>query len=138
MKRSHFASFFFGAAAMLAVSLVSQSVAETSSHVYELRVYHANPGKLDALVARFADHTGKIFDRHNIHSIGYWIPQDNPQNLLIYVVQHDSKEAATKNWAAFNNDEEWKKVKAESEVAGVLTDHVDSTYMNPTTFSRLK
>jgi hypothetical protein len=138
MKRSHFVSFFCGAAAMLAVSLVSQSVAQTPSHVYELRVYHANPGKLDALTARFGDHTEKIFQRHNIHTIGYRIPQDNPQNLFIYLVQHDSKEAATKNWAAFQNDEEWKKVRAESETNGALNDHVDSTYMNPTTFSRLK
>ncbi len=123
---------------MLAVSLVGQSFAQAPSHVYELRVYHANPGKLDALIARFADHTEAIFARHKIHAIGYWVPQDNSQNLLYYIVQHDSKEAATKNWAAFNNDEEWKKVRAESEVNGVLNDHIDSTYMNPTAFSRLK
>jgi hypothetical protein len=138
MKASHFVSFLGGAAAVLAIGLVSQSVAQTPNHVYELRVYHANPGKLDALNERFAGVTEKLFKTHKIHVIGYWTPQDASQNLLIYVAEHESKDAATKNWDAFNKDPEWVKAKAASETNGLLVDHIDSTYMNPTSYSRLK
>ena len=86
-------------------------------HVYELRLYHVKEGKMDALKARFGDHTDSIFKRHNMKSIGYWSPEDAPdsQNLLIYILEHPSRQEAEKNWAAFQADPEWQKVKAESE-----------------------
>jgi len=123
---------------MLLVAGVNRSEAQAPNHVYELRVYHANPGKLDALNQRFRDHTITIFNKHNMKSVGYWVPQDNKDNLLIYVLEHPSREAATKDWAAFNADPEWVKVKAASEANGKLVDHVDDTYMNPTDYSMLK
>ena len=139
MSKSHILSFLCGGLAVLGVTMVSQSNAQSSPHVYELRTYTATPGKLDALEARFRDHTEAIFKRHNIKAIGYWVPQENKDNLLIYIVDHKSKEDATKNWAAFQADEEWKKVRAASEVNGPLTSKApDSVYMNPTDFSRLK
>ena len=117
------------------------SLAESnhSQHVYELRMYHVNEGKMDALVARFRDHTDAIFKRHNMKSIGYWVPEDAPytQNLFIYVLEHPSREAAKKNWEAFQADPEWKKVKAESETEGPLAKHIDSYFMDPTSFSPL-
>ncbi|HWF11941.1 MAG TPA: NIPSNAP family protein [Bryobacteraceae bacterium] len=138
MTKSHALSFILGAAAALGLTMAVTSDAQSPHHVYELRMYHANPGKLDALVARFRDHTETIFKRHNIHAIGYWIPEDNKDNLLIYIVDHKSKEDATKNWAAFQADDEWKKVRTESETNGALQNKVDSVYMDPTDFSRLK
>src|SRR3954453_564832 len=83
-------------------------------HVYELRMYHVSPGKMDALIARFGDHTDAIFKRHNMKSVGYWQPEDAPnsENLFIYVLEHPSREEAKENWAAFQTDPEWKKVKA--------------------------
>jgi len=138
MKASHLLSFLCGALAVLGLGMIGQSNAQSPKHVYELRVYHANPGKLDALVTRFGTGTDKIFRTHNINSIGYWVPTDNPQNLFVYVVEHPSKAEATKNWAAFQADPAWIKLKAETEASGVLTDHVDSTYMAPTDFSHLK
>jgi hypothetical protein len=138
MKISHLISFLGGAVLMLLIAGVTRSEAQAPNHVYELRMYHANPGKLDALNTRFRDHTIAIFNKHNMKSIGYWTPQDNKDNLLIYVLEHPSREAATKAWAAFNADPEWVKVKAESEKDGKLVDHVDDTYMNPTDYSMLK
>src|SRR6185312_4950170 len=123
MKISHLISFIGGAVLMLLVAGVNRSEAQAPNHVYELRVYHANPGKLDALNQRFRDHTITIF---------------NKDNLLIYVLEHPSREAATKDWAAFNADPEWVKVKAASEANGKLVDHVDDTFMNPTDYSMLK
>jgi heme-degrading monooxygenase HmoA len=105
--------------------------------VYELRIYHVAPGKLDELLARFRDHTMKIFERHGMKSVAYWTPVDDPQkgNTLIYILQHSSRTAADANWNAFRDDPEWKSVKAKSEENGKLVEKVDSTYMRLTDFS---
>ena len=105
--------------------------------VYELRVYHAAPGKLADLEARFRDHTIKIFDRHGIKSVAYWTPLDEPEknNTLIYILQHPSREAAAANWKSFQDDPEWKSVKEKSEANGKLVDKIDSTFLALTDFS---
>jgi len=139
MNKSHIVSFLCGGLAVLGITMVSQSNAQSPNHVYELRTYTAPPGKLDALEARFRDHTEAIFKRHGLHAIGYWVPQDNKDNHFIYIVEHKSLDDAKKNWAAFQADDEWKKVRAESEAGGPLTTKPpESVYMNPTDFSRLK
>jgi len=111
-----------------------------AQHVFELRLYHVNEGKMEALKARFGEHTDAIFKRHNMKSIGYWVPEDAPysQNLFVYILEHPSREEAGKNWIAFQNDPEWKRVKADSETHGPLADHIDSYFMDPTSFSALK
>jgi hypothetical protein len=105
--------------------------------VYELRIYHANEGKLDALVARFRDHTIAIFSRHGLKLVGFWTPTDAPMkdNTLIYILKHPNREAATANWKSFHDDPEWIKVSTESEKNGKLVEKVDSTYMTLTDFS---
>jgi len=130
--------FIGGAFVTLRLSIVGGS--KNTQHVYELRMYHVNEGKIDALIARFGDHTDAIFRRHNMKSIGFWRPQDEPysQNLFVYILEHPSREEARKNWAAFQADPEWRKVKADSETNGVLANHIDSYFMDPTSFSALK
>jgi hypothetical protein len=119
--------------------VVSQSNAQSPAHVYELRTYTAPPGKLDALEARFRDHTEAIFKRHDLKTIGYWVPEENKDNLFIYIVEHKSKADADKNWAAFQADEEWKKVRAASEANGPLTTKApERIFMDPVDFSKLK
>jgi hypothetical protein len=115
--------------------------ASAQNRVYELRTYTCNPGKLEALKARFRDHTIEIFKRHGIESVGYWTPQDpeKSKTTLIYIVSHPSLEAATKNWAAFRADPEWIKVAADSQKDGtILAKPPESVYMDPTDFSKLK
>src|SRR4029077_10597000 len=51
-----------------------------STVVYELRIYHAVPGKIENLVARFRDHTMKLFANHGIKSVAYWTALDEPVN----------------------------------------------------------
>ena len=111
---------------------------QSSTEVFELRVYHAAEGKLPELLARFRDHTDKLFAKHGLKSVAYWTPVDEPQknNTLIYILQHPSREAATANWKAFQDDPDWKSVKAKSEENGPLTVKVDSTYMAYTDFSK--
>lgn len=106
--------------------------------VYELRVYHAAAGKLGELLARFRDHTVKIFERHGMESVAYWTPADEPQKseMLIYILEHPSREAATANWKAFQDDAEWKTVREKSEENGKLVEKVDSTFMELTDFSK--
>ena len=127
------------AAMMLSTAsgLEAQASGAKADVVYELRVYHANEGKLDALVARFRDHTDAIFKRHGMKSVAYWTPTDEPLKgrTLIYILKHPSREAATANWKAFHDDPEWVKVSTASEVNGKLAAKVDSTYMTLTDFS---
>lgn len=139
MKASHLLCFIFGGAVMLGLGTLRGSSAESPHHVYELRLYHAHEGKMDALKARFADHTDAIFKRHQMKSVGYWSPEDAPdsQNLFIYILEHPSRQEAEKNWAAFQADPEWQKVKHESEANGPLVDHIDRYFMDPTSFSAL-
>jgi hypothetical protein len=139
VKLSYVLSFLCGAAVMLGFNTLRASNAQ-SHHVYELRLYHVNAGKLDALKARFRDHTDAIFRRHNMKSIGYWSPEDPPdsQNLFIYILEHPSRQEAEKNWAAFQADPEWQKVKADSETNWKLADHIDHYFLDPTSFSALK
>ena len=107
---------------------------------YELRIYKALPGKRDALAARFASRTAAIYARHGITNVGYWIPQDpeKSKTTLIYIISHASREAATKNWADFVADPEWKKVNADSNANGRIVAKTESVFMDPTDFSKLK
>lgn len=115
-------------------------IAESSQRVFEIRTYTAAPGKLNVLIARFREHTTGIFDRYDMKSIGYWVPQDAPQsgNTLIYILAHDSREAARKHWAEFATDPEWQKVKAASEAGGKIVLHIDSVFADPTNFSAIR
>jgi NIPSNAP len=110
---------------------------QASKDVYELRIYHAAPGKLPELLARFRDHTDKLFDRHGMKSIAYWTPVDEPEksNTLVYILYHPSREAAVANWKSFQDDPEWKSVKEKSEANGKLAEKIDSTYLALTDFS---
>lgn len=113
---------------------------EDQGKVFELRTYTTNQGKLDALQARFRNHTIKLFEKHGMTSIGYWVPEDAPllSNTLIYIIAHPNREAAKKNWAEFRGDPDWLKVKAESEAAGQIVSKVDSVYLKATDYSALK
>lgn len=112
-----------------------------ANRVFEMRTYHTVEGRLPALEKRFRDHTMRIFEKHNMKNVGYWIPQDAPAhaNTLIYIISHESREAAKANWAAFGADPEWKKVSAESQVDGKILDKApESVFMDPTDYSPMK
>jgi len=111
-----------------------------SKRVFELRTYHTFPGRLPALQARFRDHTVALFKRHGMTNIGYWTPQDAPtsENTLIYVIAHESREAAKKNWDGFRTDPEWQQVSKASEADGKIVEKVESVYMDATDYSPIK
>jgi hypothetical protein len=105
---------------------------------FELRTYVAAPGKLDALLARFRDHTTTLFEKHGMTNIGYWVATDatgTPTETLIYLLAHASREAGEKSWAAFRADPDWIAARDASEVDGRLAASVTSVYLDPTDFS---
>jgi hypothetical protein len=132
------AAFVLGIAAH--AQLTPTPVNDAGNRVFEIRTYTTPPGKLEALKTRFRDHTISIFDKHGMKSIGYWVPQDAPlkDNTLIYILAHESRESAAKNWAAFRADPVWVKAKAESEKDGALTTKVESVFADPADFSAIK
>jgi hypothetical protein len=128
------------AAALAASFAVPPAPAQERGRVFELRTYTCYEGKLPDLLARFRNHTMRIFEKHGMTNIGYWVPQDSPasQNTLIYLLAHPSREAAKKNWDAFRNDPEWQKVQKESEANGKIVSKVESVFMDPADFSPIK
>jgi hypothetical protein len=135
------AALSFAAGALLTARLMRTDPVEAQSkRVFELRVYHASPGKLGALSGRFRDDTMKLFKKHDMTSVGYWIPEDSPasDNTFIYILAHPSREAAKANWAAFQGDPEWKEVVKRTEADGKLAEKIESTFMDPTDYSPMK
>jgi len=121
--------------------MVPVSVSAQSPRVFEIRTYTSpDATKLQALHARFRNHTMRIFQRHGMTSVGYFAPQDAPlsQNTLIYVISHASREQAKKNWDEFRADPEWQKVAADSNVNGNVVTKVDSVFADATDYSPLK
>ena len=115
--------------------------AQSSDRVFELRTYTAAPGKFEALKSRFRDHTIRLFEKHGMTNIGYWIPADPPnsENTLIYILAHKNREAAKKSWADFRADPDWQKVVKETQKDGSLTARPpESVFLNPADFSQIK
>lgn len=134
------AGTFVAGFALRGMVAVPVAHAQTSNRVFEIRTYTAAPGKLEALNKRFRDHTVKLFTKHGMTHVGYWTPADAPlsENTLIYVLSHQSREAAKKSWEAFRNDPEWIKARDESQKDGTLTAKVESVFLNPTDYSPIK
>lgn len=107
--------------------------------VFELRIYTTNEGKLDDLLTRFRDHTCRLFEKHGITNIGYWVPvkeEDGASNTLIYVISHKSREAAKASWAGFIGDPDWKAAQKASEANGkILAQRPESIFMEATDYS---
>lgn len=108
--------------------------------VFEMRTYTTEEGKLPDLLKRFREHTTKLFAKHGMTNIGYWVPADEPRSkdTLIYILAHESREAAKKSWEGFSKDAEWTKVRTASEASGKIVKKVESVFMSPTDFSAIK
>lgn len=120
---------------VLLVPAALVSAKETDTRVFEMRTYYAAPGKLEALHARFRDHTVKLFEKHGFTNIGYWVPLDNPENMLIYLIASPSREANEKSWKSFLADPDWQQAKRASEADGSLLSKAESRFLQATDFS---
>lgn len=101
----------------------------SAQQLYELRIYHCNEGKLDALQARFRDHTTKLFKKHGMNNIGYWTPDEPNNQDLYYILSYPSREARDASWKAFGADPDWKEAAKASELNGKIVKSVESSFM---------
>ena len=126
-----------GAAAMMTAMLDESAQAQAPETVYELRIYHLNEGKQDLILERFRTRETRIFARMGMHGVGYWVPTEEPLagRTLIYLLRHESREAAKESWAKFSKDPEWVALKAESEKDGAFVKLHESTFLKLTDFS---
>ena len=118
-----------------------ESVAQAQGErIFEMRTYTAHPGRLDALNARFRDHTTRIFEKHGMTNVGYWTPQEAPlaENTLVYILAHDSRDAGQASWDAFRADPEWAQVAEESQRDGRIVESVDVLWLEATDYSKIK
>ena len=86
--------------------------------VFELRTYTSpDRSKHIALLRRFREHTLKLFEKHGMENIVYWIPEGDQDNAkrLIYLLGHKSIDNAKESFAAFRQDPEWVEAKKQSE-----------------------
>lgn len=111
------------------------ATAAADSRCFEMRTYYAAPGKLDDLNARFRNHTLKLFEKHGMVNVGYWVPLDNTENKLIYLLAYPSREAREKSWKAFGADPDWRAAAKASEANGRLVAKVESVFLNATDYS---
>ncbi|TDB66047.1 NIPSNAP family protein [Arundinibacter roseus] len=123
-------------AGVLSIMNVSAQKKNDDAKLYEMRIYYCEPGRLDALLARFRDHTTKLFEKHGMTNVGYWVPVENTDNKLVYVLSYPGDKAyRDKAWKEFINDPVWKKAQSDSEKDGKIVAKVESVFMKETDFS---
>ncbi len=108
--------------------------------VFELRTYTATPGNLDNLHARFRNHTTRIFNKHGMKVVGYWSPTSDEESgdTMVYMLEHESQDAANASWRAFGQDPEWAEVAAESNANGQILGGIERKYMVATDYSPMQ
>jgi len=107
--------------------------------IYELRVYHAMPGRLPDLIKRFDTITLKLWEKHGIRQAGFWtvLVGDSNQDLY-YLLQWESLAEREKKWGAFMTDPNWLSARAETEKNGPIVASLANTILQPTSFSSVK
>jgi hypothetical protein len=113
------------------------------SRVFEMRTYYTAPGKLEDLQARFRNHTVKLFEKHGMTNIGYWVPVNEKTgqpsgNTLVYILAYPSLEARQNSWDGFMADPDWNAARNESEKNGKLLEKIDSVFLKATDYSAIK
>lgn len=117
---------------------MSQENPEQNNRIFEMRTYYSHPGRMNALDARFRDHTCKLFEKHGIQLVGFWKPKEKSEEVMVYILAYPSKEAADKSWKAFREDPVWIKAKEGSEKSGPIVKKVESVFMSPADYSPIK
>jgi hypothetical protein len=110
-----------------------------STRLFELRIYHDLPGKLPVMESRFREKTSMILARHNLNVVGYWVTAENSasENSFIFMLAHQSREEAKKNWEAVRSDPEFKEIE-KAEQGEKTLEKAELIFMHPTDFSAMK
>jgi len=135
MKQSlHLVTATMAAVAALTIPTVSADPAK-DTRCYEMRVYYAAEGKLEALQARFREHTVALFEKHGMTNLGYWTPIENPERKLIYVLGFPDRAARDASFKAFGADPAWQAAAKKTEANGRLVDKIESQFLEAVDFS---
>lgn len=115
---------------LILLGICSASIAQPSANrYYELRIYKCNPGKLETLLQRFTNHTTKLFEKHGMENVGYWVPINNETNTLYYILAFPDRAARDASFKSFIEDPVWKEVAAKSEENGKIIESITSVFM---------
>jgi hypothetical protein len=107
--------------------------------LYELRVYHAVPGRLPDLLKRFDTITLGLWRKHGIEQAGFWTVGIGESNQdLYYLLKWESLAEREKKWAAFQADPDWIRQRAETEKNGPIVARVENSILQPTNYSAVK
>ena len=107
--------------------------------IYELRVYKCVPGRLPALINRFATITLKLWDKHGIKQAGFFTTLVGESNQeLTYILAWESLADREKKWGAFATDPEWLAARAKTEEDGQIVGNIVNQLLVPTAFSAMK
>jgi hypothetical protein len=107
--------------------------------IYEMRVYRCVPGRLPALLSRFANTTLTLWEKHGIKQAGFWTTLIGDSNHeLIYMLAWESLADREKKWNAFMGDQAWISARAESEKDGLILENISNQILQPTAFSAVK
>ena len=132
---------WFGRAAGAPAAPAAAPAAEPAApRLYELRVYTAAPGKMDALHARFRAHTLRLFAKHGIEGVGYWTGADEGgRDKLYYLVAYPDRAARERRLVGgIAKDPEFLRAVAASEAEGKLTSSTESVLLAPTDYSPIR
>jgi len=127
--------WYLGGTGLLTAATAGDAV--LADRVFEIRTYTSPDGKLEDLNARWRDHTSRILARHGVQNVGFWVPEES-DNTLVVLLAHESREAATANWSAFRADQEWLDARAASEADGPVSLGAEGFFMYPTDYSSLR
>ena len=118
---------------------------KAENRVFEMRTYICEEGRLDALNKQFREHTNKLFVKHGMTLIGYWVPTeddaktpDDERNTLVYILAYPSREAREASFKAFGADPDWKVARDASEKDGKIVKRIISQFLTPTDYSPIK
>ncbi len=103
--------------------------------IYDLRVYTANPGRMNDLHSRFINTSVGLFKKHGIKMVGFWVPEGKEEEQLVYILAFEDVDHMNRAWESFLEDPEWKAAFAESEKDGPLESNIQNTIMRPTSYS---
>lgn len=131
-------AFLLTCLTLLAISFTATAgEPKKDTRLFELRIYTAHKGKLDALNARFRDHMLKLFEKHGMTNIGYWTPLDNPDEKLYYLLAHKDRATRDASFKAFGADPAWQTAAKESEKNGKLVKGIQAIFLTATDYSPL-
>jgi hypothetical protein len=121
-------------------STAAPAASSTGGQYFELRIYTAAPGKMDALHKRFREHTMRLFEKHGIKNVGYWTAVDEKhQGRLYFILAYPDAPSRERMWTeGFAKDPEWTKVAQESQKDGKLVDSVEQVFLAPTDYSPVR